>query len=65
MSRGPTAVALPRGSGGLPEDSCALCHQVTTLDRAKLDTLLGQLSAELLQAVEAGLMVAIGKLIVV
>ena len=35
--RGPTAVLLPVGAGGLREASVALCHQVTTLDRAKLD----------------------------
>ena len=35
-ARGPTAVPLTKGSGGLKTDSCAICHQVTTLDRAKL-----------------------------
>src|SRR5215467_11536975 len=34
--RGPTVVDLPAGSGGLSRTSLALCHQVTTLDRAKL-----------------------------
>src|SRR5262249_35785396 len=34
--RGPTAIVLPAGLGGLPRPSIALCHQVTTLDRAKL-----------------------------
>jgi mRNA interferase MazF len=34
--RGPTAVLLPAKSGGLTKTSVALCHQLTTLDRAKL-----------------------------
>jgi mRNA-degrading endonuclease toxin of MazEF toxin-antitoxin module len=34
--RGPTAIPLPQGAGGLDRVSVALCHQVTTLDRAKL-----------------------------
>jgi mRNA interferase MazF len=35
-ARGPSAIFLARGSAGLANDSVALCHQVTTLDRAKL-----------------------------
>jgi len=34
--RGPTAVFVPKTVSGLRYDSVALCHQVTTLDRAKL-----------------------------
>lgn len=59
MTRGPTAVMLS-GFSALPNESCALCHQVTTLDRAKLDNRIGQLSAELLSAVERGLKLALG-----
>lgn len=58
MSRGPTAVILS-GFDALPSESCALCHQVTTLDRAKLDTLVGQLPPLLLRSVEAGLRLAL------
>jgi mRNA interferase MazF len=53
--RGPTAIFLPQGSGGLDKDSIALCHQVTTLDRAKLGVCLGMLPADLLAQVELGL----------
>ena len=42
--RGPSAVAVPRGTAGLERDSIALCHQVTTLDRAKLVRRIGFLS---------------------
>lgn len=57
--RGPTAVALPQGSGGLHRASVALCHQVTTLDRAKLTEQVGTLSRDLLRHIEAGLKAAL------
>ena len=59
LRRGPTAVLIPSGVSGLPRDSVALCHQVTTLDRTKLDQLLGVLPAAILQRIEAGLKVAL------
>ena len=58
--RGPTAVPLPAGAGGLSEESIALCHQVTTLDRSKLAALLGSLPAGQLGAVEEGVRIALG-----
>jgi mRNA interferase MazF len=57
--RGPTAVLLPQGTGGLQRDSVALCHQVTTLDRAKLTQRVGMLSPILLQQIEEGLKAAL------
>ncbi len=57
-ARGPTVVRLPKGAGGLRAESFALCHQVTTLDRAKLAKRLGALSAELLAEVGEALKVA-------
>jgi mRNA interferase MazF len=56
--RGPTAVPLPAGAGGLKKDSVALCHQVTTLDRRKLTLLAGVLPPELLAQVGEGLRIA-------
>lgn len=56
--RGPTAVPLPAGAGGLKKDSVALCHQVTTLDRGKLTWLAGTLPRELLALVGDGLRIA-------
>lgn len=58
-SRGPTAVLIAKGEAGLNQDSVALCHQVTTLDRAKLYRYIGTLSAGSLSAVEQGLAVAL------
>ncbi len=57
--RGPTAIPLPAGAGGLTRGSVALCHQVTTLDRAKLAERVGALSPALVIAVNAGLKAAL------
>jgi len=57
--RGPTVVPLARGTGGLPEDCAAICHQITTLDRSKLTQRIGALPEPVLQAVEMGIRAAI------
>jgi len=57
--RGLTVVEIPGGVAGLPKTSFAVCHQVTTLDRAKLTKRIGSLSAEFLRAVEDGLKAAL------
>jgi mRNA interferase MazF len=57
--RGPTAVPLPQGSGGLTQDSVALCHQLTTLDRGKFVRRLGALRPDLMSQLEAGIKVAL------
>jgi len=51
-------VELSGGTAGLPKTSFAVCHQVTTLDRAKLTKRLGTLSSESLGEVEEGLKAA-------
>jgi len=56
--RGPTVVELPGGSAGLPKASFAVCHQVTTLDRAKLTKKVGTLSPDLLREVDGALKAA-------
>ncbi len=53
--RGPTAVNIPQGVGGLRKASIALCHQVTTLDRGKLTERMGSLPKDLLEQVEESL----------
>jgi mRNA interferase MazF len=57
-ARGPTAVPLRKGAGGLRKGSVAVCHQVTTLDRDKLVTRWGALDADDIAAVEEGLRAA-------
>ena len=56
---GPTAVAVPEGSAGLRKASVALCHQVTTLDRAKLTRRIGLLPDDALARLERGLKAAL------
>lgn len=57
--RGPTVIELPRNAANLPKTSFAVCHQVTTLDRAKLTKRTGTLPPELLSEVEEGLKAAL------
>jgi|SRR5947209_3976685 len=57
--RGPTAVFLSAGTGGLPEASVAVCHQITTLDRSKLTRRIGALPEPALRTVEDGLRAAV------
>jgi mRNA interferase MazF len=56
--RGPTVIELSGGTAGLPRTSFAVCHQVTTLDRAKLTKRVGTLPSESLREVEEGLKTA-------
>jgi mRNA interferase MazF len=58
-ARGPTVPEIPAGDGGLGRSSGALCHQVTTLDRATFLERAGSLSPASLRAVEQGLLVAL------
>jgi mRNA interferase MazF len=56
--RGPTVVEIPGGAAGLPKTSFAVCHQVTTLDRAKLTKRIGVLPSEVQREVNGGLKAA-------
>ena len=56
--RGLTAVLIPQGIGGLRRESVALCHQITTLDRAKLTEKIGELSDEWMEKIGEGLKAA-------
>ena len=58
-NREPTVVSLPKNTGGLKKPSAALCHQVTTLDRAKLTRRIGSLTPSFMEHLEAGLKAAL------
>jgi mRNA interferase MazF len=60
--RGPTAVLLSKGTAGLRQESVALCHQVTTLDRSKLAERIGELPALALKRLDDGLRAALALL---
>jgi mRNA interferase MazF len=57
--RGPTVVQLPDGAGGLRGDGVAVCHQLTTLDRAKLTKHVGTLPPLLMARVEDAIKAAL------
>ena len=57
--RGPTVVALSAGTAGLPAESSAICHQITTLDRAKLTDKMGELPQDVLTLLERALLAAV------
>jgi mRNA interferase MazF len=54
-ARGPSVVGISGDAAGVPKRSFALCHQVTTLDRAKLSRRIATLSPRVLSEVEAAL----------
>ena len=56
--RGPTVVEIPAGAAGLARMSFGICHQMTTLDRAKLTGRIGTLPADVLQEVASALKAA-------
>ena len=57
--RGPTAVPIPSGTAGLARNGIALCHQVTTLDRSKLNKKIGIVPPGILAELESGLRAAL------
>jgi len=59
VRRGPTVVGLPAGTAGLSTDSVAVCHQITTLDRSKLEEPFGAIPAVLMKQIEQALLKAV------
>ena len=57
--RGPTVVGLPAGTAGLSTDSVAVCHQITTLDRSKLEEPFGTIPAVIMKQIEQALLKAV------
>jgi len=54
-ARGPTVVPLSGSGSVLNPNSVAICHQITTLDRAKLDERIGTLSPIEIEEIERGI----------
>lgn len=59
-ARAPGNVFVPKGAGGLPEDSVANVSQVATVDRSDLGQQMGKLDPMLIRQVDAGLRRALG-----
>ena len=57
--RGETLVNLAKGCAGLTDESVALCHQITTIDRSKLLTYLGELPQCLMVEIETAIKAAL------
>lgn len=57
--RAPTVVEIPAGVAGLSRPSVAICHQITTLDRAKLTRRIGLLPAHLVDDLDEALKAAL------
>lgn len=57
--RTPTVVPLAKGVAGLPQDCVAVCHQITTLDRSKLQQQIGSLPDSELRAIGVAVLNAI------
>jgi mRNA interferase MazF len=57
--RGPTVVELRARTAGLLKTSVAVCHQITTLDRAKLTKRIGSLPNDSVREIEEGIRAAI------
>lgn len=53
-----TAIPLFEGEGGICEDSVALCHQITTIDKNKLKEKLGTLTEDQMSDIESGIKAA-------
>ncbi len=59
-AKAPGNVFLPKGAGGLREDSVANVTQVATVDRGDLGEQMGKLDAALIRQVDGGLRRALG-----
>ena len=57
-ARGLTAVPISNPIPELAPNSIAVCHQITTLDRSKIDTRIGSVSRNDLQEIERGILAA-------
>jgi len=54
VKRGPTYVCIQKGEAGLPKDSLVVCHQLRTVDEARLGKIYGKVRPEtMLKVMEA------------
>lgn len=51
---------IPRGEGGVPKGSTAQCAEVYTLFKENLDERAGAVPSDVMQQVDAALMLALG-----
>ena len=56
----PSCVRISKGEGGLRSDSVAICHQLRVLDVSRLDRREGEVSDQVLKAVERCMLLTMG-----
>jgi mRNA interferase MazF len=56
----PTALLVPSGTGGLPRDSVALCHQIRVIDKQRLKGRIGQMLRAEVASVETVVLRTLG-----
>jgi mRNA interferase MazF len=56
----PICLLIEQGSGGLTQDSVALCFQMRVLDKTRLIRTLGQLSPEIIAQLEDVVLLTLG-----
>ena len=56
----PSCVKISRGEGGLIRDSVALCHQLRTLDKTRLQHKMGSIAEQTLTDVENCVLFTLG-----
>jgi mRNA interferase MazF len=56
----PGCVLVPKGDGGLTDDSVAICYQIRVVDKARLRQKLGSLSQESILKIEAAIKSTLG-----
>ena len=56
----PSCVRVAKGEGGLTSDSVALCHQLRVLDKSRLQKRLGEVSQEIITAIEVKVVFTMG-----
>jgi mRNA interferase MazF len=56
----PSCLFIPCGEGGLNQDSVALCHQIRSLDKTRLQKKLGSLNSETLIKLQDILLFTLG-----
>ncbi len=60
MAKLPTCVLIPKGEGGLKQDSIAICHQIRALDKQGLLDFWGMLPKHRIQEIEKTLKITLG-----
>ncbi len=55
----PVGVLLPAGTAGLPKESAAHCGHVYTVDKARLNSRIGELPVAYMQSIERALRVSL------